>query len=100
MAEAVLDFGLEMPGEAVSQGQIDPDHVAVPGLAAARPIRHGAENLLVPRCRGIQLRGDLVFGLHVIGEGIGIADVGHLKSIEKDFTPQLPAVPGVADIIA
>ena len=86
MAEAVLQFSLEVIGEAVADSGVDAPDVIAP-FRAALFIADGAKELLVPTERAEELGSDFVFRLEVVGKSIGITDPGDLETRFKKLRP-------------
>src|ERR1017187_9752985 len=99
MIEAVLKFGLDVTREAIAQSQVQLNYVVIPSLLTTGAVANASKDLLVPPSCDIQSRSNLISGLEVISQHIGIAHVGNFKSRQKHLTPKLPMAPGIADII-
>src|SRR2546423_5260210 len=97
-AEAILDFQLEIVGEAIAERSVHAADIVAP-LRAALFIADGAEQLLVPAQRAEELRCDFVFRFEVIGEGVGVANARHLEARFEKFRPQLEVMPGERNIL-
>jgi len=97
--EAVLQLELSVGGEPVAGGDVRAPEIVSPRRGAAGTVRHVAEELLVPAHGAEELRREFVFRLQVIGECIGIGETWNLKARLEKFRPQLPVVPGKADIL-
>ena len=95
---AVLEFGLEVAVDAPAEGGVDAPGVLVPALGGAGAVGDFAEELLVPADGGEETGGEFVFGFEEVTEGVGVADVGDGEAGADDFRPELPVVPGVADV--
>src|ERR1035441_4306305 len=99
MIKAVLKFGLNVTREAIAQSQVQLNHVVIPSLLTTGAVANASKDLLVPTSCDIQSRSDLISGLEVISQHIGIPNVGNFKSSQKHLAPKLPMVPSVADVI-
>src|SRR4051812_36538106 len=89
-----------MRGEPVSGRKIGTPKVAAPRRSPTKTVRHVAEELLIPPDSGEELWRELIFRLEVIRKDIGIRKAGDLETRLEKFRPQLPMVPGEADILA
>src|SRR6267143_5255959 len=67
LAEAVLEFPLQVIREAIAEGGVDAPDIAAP-LRAVILVPDCAEELLVPAERPKKLRSDLVFRLEIVGK--------------------------------
>src|ERR1017187_8766654 len=88
-----------MTREAIAQSQVQLNHVVIPSFLTTGAVANAAKDLLVPTSCDIQSRSNLVSGLEVISQHIGISNIGNFKSRQKHLAPKLPVVPGIADII-
>src|SRR5208282_6706792 len=87
VCKAVLHFGLEMAGEAISQNRVHTPHIVVPRSFAAGPVIDIAVELLVPAQRPVKVRRKLVLGFHVINQCVRIADIRHLEAGQEQLGP-------------
>src|SRR5207237_10154678 len=58
------------------------------------------KELLVPADSPKKLRGEFIFRLEVVGERVGVGKPGNRETGFETFRPQLPVVPGKADVLA
>src|SRR5439155_9394838 len=98
MAEAVLEFTLEVIGEAIAESGVDAPDVVAPSCAFIL-VADCAEELLVPTQCAEELWSDFVFCLEVVGERIGVADAGYLESCFVKLCPQLEVMPREGKIL-
>src|SRR3982074_3029193 len=99
MAEAVLDFGLQIIGEAITDRGVDAPNVVAP-LRALISVTHIAEDLLVPTQRAKNLGREFVFRLQIVSERVGIADSRHFESRFGKFRPKLPMMPCKRNVLS
>ena len=98
MAEAVLDFSLQVIREAIADGGVDAPDVVAP-FRAALFIADRAEELLVPAQRTEKLWSDFVFRFEVVGKSVGIADPRHLEARFEKLRPELEVMPGEGKVL-
>src|SRR3954453_5268978 len=88
-----------MRSEAITGRNFRAPDIVAPGRRSSVNVRNVAEELLVPANRAEQLRGKLVFRLQVIREGVGVAESRDFEPRFKRFRPELPVMPGEADVL-
>src|SRR5437762_4833264 len=89
-----------MRSETITRREIGAPKIVTPRRGAAKTVGYVTKKLLVPADRAKKLRCEFVFRLEVIGERIGIAEPGNFKTRLEKFRPQLPVMPGEADVLA